>query len=198
MSLSPITPEPESQQKQDAPDDKKTKELRGLRWRTTIGLGAAVLIGVVVAACHGGTVTASLAAFGASLGLGGVLGFLFGIPGNARPSANSAQAAIVTRPALGPGQAGQGAPTEVAAAVGGPPADSGDAGPANRVSNLEQVADWVTKLLLGGGLHLVGIGRSEDIAHGGLDLVGDRLGAAAEGEAEQLGGDAAEERQQGE
>src|SRR4030081_690204 len=48
---------------------------------TNIGLLIAVALGIIVAVGHGGERTVTIAALGASLGLGGVLGFLFGVPG---------------------------------------------------------------------------------------------------------------------
>jgi hypothetical protein len=192
-------------------------ELKLKRW-TMAGLGIAVFIGFLTILVHGDNRTAAISAFGAALGMGGVLGFLFGVPEvkKAQPGSNGRRAKKPARgaagaPAAGAASAAQGGPTATAglaapkavatdgandalpasAAAGGqdaPPiggdgaggdgaggdgaggdgaggdgaggdgagdTDDGDGsddkgGPS--VSNLEQVADWVTKLLLGGGL----------------------------------------------
>jgi hypothetical protein len=57
---------------------------KDLRFWTNVGLGIAVALGVSVVACHGGVLTAGIAAYGASLGTGGILGFLFGVPSTSR------------------------------------------------------------------------------------------------------------------
>jgi hypothetical protein len=165
------------------------------RLRTAVALAIAVLIGVLIAAFHGGNVSTSIAALGAALGLGGVIGFLFGVPSSGRAPINiKADTATVSTGDQSPtqggdakvGSAGPAATTDPT----GPTVDSGSAvfsGPAvqaindspletdqapaakavaastpnpddpgnvtpDHPSNLEQVADWVTKLLLGGGL----------------------------------------------
>lgn len=183
---------------------------RRLQINTNIALAIAVLIGLIVCWVHGGVETTSVAAFGAALGLGGVLGFLFGVPSSARAPVNigrigtvavdtapgsSAHGGNVIMPPAHPAAGGPGTPPPAAAPLSPNPlaeqtavTDSGAAvasvaaplqvlsgspttsaapatadpkpatadtpevtsGPAP--SNLEQVADWVTKLLLGGGL----------------------------------------------
>ncbi len=175
---------------------------RDLKFKTNAAIFIAVLAGAAVAAFHGGNITVSLAAFGAALGLGGVLGFLFGVPvpGSSHPnetidhptvnmgqgSVVNVQAGAVNAPDLNGAAPPVNVPTNaadpVATAQGlNPPGDTAnldnrDGGsqvppqppnlqatpgptppahfspPSTNASNLEQVADWVTKLLLGGGL----------------------------------------------
>jgi hypothetical protein len=155
---------------------------KDLRFWTNVGLGIAVAIGLVVVACHGGVLTAGIAAFGASLGSGGILGFLFGVPSASRTpvTINNARTVAVgtgndsrttggsvgnsdeeVSPSAGtppPGSAASVAPADATAKGADSPAPPSDpatettAVPHNTTSNLEQVADWVTKLLLGGGL----------------------------------------------
>jgi hypothetical protein len=159
-----------------------------LRLWTNTSLVIAVALGLAVAIIHGGEVTASIAAFGSALGLGGVLGFLFGIPGASQSHVSIGRVDTV---AVGGGQGSKvfggtvnespdtPSPTDnaqapSASAAASPPADAirlqqanpatpdpnppGNAPEATPIpsttptSNLEQVADWVTKLLLGGGL----------------------------------------------
>jgi hypothetical protein len=102
---------------------------KSLRFWTNLGLANALVVGMGVTVAHGGTLTTGIAWGGASLAMGGLLGFLFGIPGH------SSQ----TPPPRAPS-----------------PAEAADPGktviPSDPPSNLEQVSDWVTKLLLGGGL----------------------------------------------
>lgn len=152
----------------------QAREGKALRFRTNLALGAAVAIGVGIAFAHGGETTVSIAAFGAALGLGGVLGFLFGIPGNAKQPVNigTVNAVAVSgdqEGAIGTGGRSQTlnadprlamrnplpAPTAIDDAKKAAPPPVVPAPPVaqpGRTSNLEQVADWVTKLLLGGGL----------------------------------------------
>lgn len=170
------------------------------RW-TNRALMIAILVGVLVAGIHGGNRTTSIAAFGAALAIGSVLGFLFGIPGpsahrilinqpgtvalnvaDIRHSEGGGQATgTVAEPTAdaaagqpsdeAPGQAGANAADK----AGGQPAEkttgqngssknsssqdstSRDSSPQSSarqepLSNMEQVSDWVTKLLLGGTL----------------------------------------------
>lgn len=162
-------------------DDDKT-----LITYTNVNLLIAVLIGVAMAYFHGGIVTASISAFGAAVGLGGVLGFLFGVPGPRTPGASDntdtanittgAQSVVtvqagnqppITPPAVAPHTVAlipaaatpfanvadpkaAGASTTPPAVT--PPTRSTSIQAVTPASNLEQVADWVTKLLLGGGL----------------------------------------------
>jgi hypothetical protein len=161
-----------------------------LSFWTNVGLGIALGIGFIVIGVHGGVRTAAIAAYGASLGAGGVLGFLFGVPstakgpvnitstgnvafgtGNSSPAINTdavnhpaaaepptsglkdvpPAAAIIMPDPIGSNEAKTDSPSQPSRAphldTHPPLAVSGD-----RTSNLEQVADWVTKLLLGGGL----------------------------------------------
>lgn len=155
----------------NATDPQAKKEAVALRRWTMFGLSFAVVLGLLVSAIHGGTVTVSVAAFGAALGLGGVLGFLFGIPspGGTKPSVkiNQVNAAGVVEGGQGGGAGAAAAnlpstsltlpaqsPGSGAGAGKTPGSPGGATAPAatGQVSNLEQVADWVTKLLLGGGL----------------------------------------------
>ena len=162
---------------------------KDLKFWTNFALLIAVLAGLIVAACHQGVITASITAFAGALGLGGVLGFLFGVPvprssgaaGTApAPAAPPATPATPSAPVTPP------KPEVVAQALQPPigivPLDNGpnpvnvdapktetppaetpkdtsssqpkarSTGTSSLPSNLEQVADWVTKLLLGGGL----------------------------------------------
>lgn len=188
--------------------ERRVSEQKHLQTVTNTALLIAVLIAVLVCWGHGGTITVTLIAFGAALGLGGVLGFLFGVPtvpraavsvGRAQSvrvgaAAGTAQTVSVnTAPAppatpddspapanseaTGAAEQPDAASPALAAApppptsanppgTEGPPAEAAAAGDANSAagddepvtvppsapSNLEQVADWVTKLLLGGGL----------------------------------------------
>lgn len=152
---------------------------RRLYLARNLGLLAAALVGVIVCIFHGGSTTVSLAAFGASVALGAVLGFLFGIPspGSKKPpQTNPAPAtapvnvappnlqpanAVAVQQNLAPANAVPLPPPNPAPAnavpANPPPANAaGSAGAAgggsSTESNIEQVADWVTKLLLGGGL----------------------------------------------
>ncbi len=155
---------------------------KDVRFWTNVGLGIAVAIGLAVVAAHGGVLTAGIAAFGASLGTGGILGFLFGVPSAARSpvTINNARSVAVgtgndskttggavsgasvgatqtastvqsgnTVPVVAPDPAAKAA--NDSAETPDPAPDAATA-PHNTISNLEQVADWVTKLLLGGGL----------------------------------------------
>lgn len=171
-----------------------------VRYNTHVGLLVAVIIGILVILLHcfslaHGAASAYLAAFGtalaaygASLGLGGVLGFLFGVPNQSRGTTNNITNAgpgtvalttgkdsvnaggdIDTKPKppagvpalLEDAQPAAPAPTDVPPAnvpdpaparLPAPPASPTTSSSNGESSNLEQVADWVTKLLLGGGL----------------------------------------------
>ena len=141
-------------------DKPRAARVRGLRsWKpsltfsTNLGLLIAVLIGVLVVWVHGGRQTTGIAWSGASLALGGLLGFLFGIPGRQQSTVQINQpgvAAIDTEinKATGTGGTPSTAPAgDVTSTVPSSAQDSH-----SDPSNLEQVSDWVTKLLLGGGL----------------------------------------------
>ncbi len=130
------------------------------RFRTNAALLVAVAIGMVVAYIHQGVITATLAVFGAALALGSLLGFLFGIPGF------SGRRVSINRPGAVAFNTGGAAVAEnkpviehdfvSASNAAAPPTEPEppDSGPDQHTdpSNLEQVSDWVTKLLLGGGL----------------------------------------------
>jgi hypothetical protein len=177
---------------------------------TNLGLGIALVLGFIVILVHGGNWTTAIAAFGASLGAGGVLGFLFGVPSTLKTPVNinsagnvavatgnnspTVSADVIDDTGAAPAQTGAPptqpsvvphtnpspasssltlapAPSPSIAPKASPPSPPGPSstptqptpppGPAPQppitvsspsVSNLEQVADWVTKLLLGGGL----------------------------------------------
>jgi hypothetical protein len=159
-----------------------------LRFWTNLSIGNSIAIGFLVILAHGGVRTAAIAAYGAAIGLGGVLGFLFGVPGTARstsidhvenlavggqnskviaggnatPQAANPNANPAAVPALVAGQPAVPAAADLKAGpnttpVGAreiqePEAAHRSAPVPSAASNLEQVADWVTKLLLGGGL----------------------------------------------
>lgn len=176
--------------------ERQAREAKNLRTRTGMALTLAVLIGLAIAAGHGGTMSASFTAFGAALGVGGVLGFLFGVPVSSRTPVNIRRAGTVTV-STGAQSSTKGGDVDAtqtnsggvenAGANSGPDKNNGASGaensaqagtaslnsgatdgsqaspdsgasddeadtPPSRASNLEQVADWVTKLLLGGGL----------------------------------------------
>jgi hypothetical protein len=182
-----------------SPNERLLDHESRLYFWTNLGLGIALGLGFIVILIHGGNWTTSIAAFGASLGAGGVLGFLFGVPSTAKapvnitstgnvavgtgnnsptvsadvvdqngaappepaepfaaPHTNPAPSSISLAPA--PGIAPKSIPPSppVNAAPAPAPTPSQDAPipivTQSSVSNLEQVADWVTKLLLGGGL----------------------------------------------
>jgi hypothetical protein len=174
-----------------SPNERLIDHQNRLYFWTNLGLGIALGIGFIVIIVHGGNWTTSIAAFGASLGAGGVLGFLFGVPSTARTPVNITSTGNV---AVGTGNNSPTVSADVVDQTGTPveplehppaepsPAPPGitlapspsvapklvsppDPAPAPgqdtqppiaiarpSVSNLEQVADWVTKLLLGGGL----------------------------------------------
>jgi hypothetical protein len=180
---------------------RRRAEHRALGYVTNASLIVAVLCGVVAAWFHGGQISVSIAAFGAAVGLGGVIGFLFGVPGPRTAAAQPAAPAAKPQPTPPPGQTPmhqppavqppavqvivaqpvvpppEGQPPAAQAAQPAPPANANlnapdpaappapapatppatdptvdPAAPPSRTSNLEQVADWVTKLILGGGL----------------------------------------------
>jgi len=194
--------------------ERRLRNEASLRRWTNFALLVAVAMGLAVALAHGGTVSASWTAYGAAIGMGAVLGFLFGVPGfsrrgadaqitpasnsetHPRPITSNASPANATADEAVRDKAASTAPSTAASAMGdphgtpppspsfaGPTSDSSGSGgtspastfastpvgpvpttPAIDVasasaavslgppSNLEQVADWVTKLLLGGGL----------------------------------------------
>jgi hypothetical protein len=172
-----------------SPNERLLDHQNRLYFWTNLGLGIALGIGFIVIIVHGGNWTTSIAAFGASLGAGGVLGFLFGVPSTVRAPVN-----ITGNVAVGTGNNSPTVSADVVDQAGTPieplehppaepsptsptitvapsasvapkiiprsdpaPAPDQDTQPPiaiarPSVSNLEQVADWVTKLLLGGGL----------------------------------------------
>jgi hypothetical protein len=167
--------------RQLSPHERRAESQKDIHFWTNLGLANALIIGLIVIIAHGGILTSAIAAFGAALGTGGILGFLFGVPSAAKAPVNINNAGSV---AVGTGNDSRttgGAvndPTATAATVQTttPPGPSlvatpatdttasdpsapststpttDDTTPPHSISNLEQVADWVTKLLLGGGL----------------------------------------------
>jgi hypothetical protein len=159
-----------------------------LRFWTNLSIGNSIAIGFLVILAHGGVRTAAIAAYGAAIGLGGVLGFLFGVPGTARstsidhvenlavggqnskviaggnatPQAANPSANPAAVPVLVAGQPAVPAATDLKAGPNTTPVGASEIQESETAhrsapvplapSNLEQVADWVTKLLLGGGL----------------------------------------------
>lgn len=163
-----------------------------LRFWTNLSIGNSIAIGFLVILAHGGVRTAAIAAYGAAIGLGGVLGFLFGVPGTARSASNDhveniaiggqnskvmaggnaapqaaspnpkSEANPAVLPVLVAGQPAAHAVVDLQTGADGPsvgasgmqePETAHRSAPVSAApSNLEQVADWVTKLLLGGGL----------------------------------------------
>jgi hypothetical protein len=148
------------------PNDVRIRLLddRGLRYWTNFALLIAILCGLLAALIHGGSSTVSVTAFGASLGLGGVLGFLFGVPGK-KTTVNIVKADSVafstgdksnTTAIDGPDGSSTIhsadlhsedpliTPTRDQELVKGP--DPTDRPVTAEPSNLEQVPDWVTKV----------------------------------------------------
>ena len=156
---------------------------------TNLGLGIALGLGFIVILIHGGGWTTAIAAFGASLGAGGVLGFLFGVPSTLKTPVNitstgnvavatgnnspTVSADTIDETAAAPIPPAHPNPAPTSASIAVVPASTASVAPKPApatpptpaptpqppvtisqpsVSNLEQVADWVTKLLLGGGL----------------------------------------------
>lgn len=140
----------------------------GLGGRSKINMwaGGFLLLGVILVWAHGTGFPVALMWSVACLGLGGLLGFLFGIPRSATININQPGVAAVNA-RVGevttndhPAQpAGPAASVNVASI----PTNAGDTAAVTKttgqqltnntsVSNLEQVSDWVTKLLLGGSL----------------------------------------------
>ena len=122
-----------------------------LTFYTNLGLANAVLIGVLVVWVHGGRQTTGIAWAGASLALGGLLGFLFGIPGRQQSTVQINQpgvAAIDTEITKATGTGGGSGTAPAGEITSSNSTQDSHSDP----SNLEQVSDWVTKLLLGGGL----------------------------------------------
>jgi hypothetical protein len=137
------------------------KSKRRLKFWTNACLIAAGATGLALAWFHGGNVPTSIAWSAAALASGSVLGFLFGIPGRSstvRPPAIivAGGPTLVTtgNPAPTPSPMGTIAPGTVSSQppIGALPAADSDQPQPVAESNLVQVSDWVTKLLLGGGL----------------------------------------------
>jgi hypothetical protein len=163
--------------RQLSPNERLAEHHKDIHFWTNLGLANALIIGFVVIIAHGGILTSAIAAFGAALGTGGILGFLFGVPSAAKAPVNinnagsvavgtgndsrttggaindpTNSAATVQTTPPGPSLVASPAPTANTTASD-PATTTDDATPPHyNISNLEQVADWVTKLLLGGGL----------------------------------------------
>ncbi len=133
--------------------------------------GGFLVLGVGLVYLHGKGFPVALMWSIACLGIGGLLGFLFGIPrtpnininqpGVAAVNARVGEVTTSDHPAQPPAPVAQPAPV---ASSPGPLAEEADSAEAKAnttdqqrmnsddPSNLEQVSDWVTKLLLGGTL----------------------------------------------
>ena len=184
MPLPRLTFAPEAQARESlTPQERRYVEDKALIFYTNSSLLTAIVVGLVLAWAYGHIVTASVSAFAAALGLGGVLGFLFGVPGprpqgvsdtieNATVSTGDqsvVNVGTVVTPTTAPTPEGDsqslkppvstvalsnGAQTPPGKTTSKPvtPAKTKSGFSQAPASNLEQVADWVTKLLLGGGL----------------------------------------------
>lgn len=179
------------------------EEEKDLRFWTNVGILIAIGLAILTVTIHCWNyhltaITTAITAFGAALGTGGVLGFLFGVPSpskapvnnitSAGPVAvsNAAGSPVTTensgskppdppphensgQPAADPAKPPAPTSAQPATTIAHPPATAAhttttsahtttteqaaaSAAYVPGVSNLEQVADWVTKLLLGGGL----------------------------------------------
>jgi hypothetical protein len=133
---------------------------RALRFWTNVTLLAAFLAGASVIAMRGGNTLTGLMWAGACLGLGGLLGFLFGIPRTTDVVINQPVVAATTanigvttaNTANTQATSSEGGGTETRAIPATPTPPNPASSRRGRESSLEQIADWVTKLLLGGGL----------------------------------------------
>ncbi len=177
------------------PEERQILSDDALRFNTNVALLVAVLIGILACMVHcvgaaagswsyWSAVGTAATAFGAALGTGAVLGFLFGVPGPPKTTVNNITNAGPGTVALATGKDAVNAggdidsttgksgtqPQSAGAGLKNPPnQENGSAPPSSvkvvppaqnptpaardsSISNLEQVADWVTKLLLGGGL----------------------------------------------
>jgi hypothetical protein len=136
------------------------KGARALRFWTNVTLLAAFLAGASVIAVRGGNTLTGLMWAGACLGLGGLVGFLFGVPRTsdvvinqpivAATTANIGVTTANTANTQPTNTEGGGTQTPAIPATPMPPNPTPSR--RGRESSLEQIADWVTKLLLGGGL----------------------------------------------
>ena len=113
------------------------KSKRRLKFWTNACLVFAGLAGLAMAWFHPGDITAMVAWSAAALASGSVLGFLFGIPARSDPRRSGTPTPPAPTPT--PSPTGQAEPAAE-------PVQSASE------SNLVQVSDWMTKLLLGGGL----------------------------------------------
>ena len=159
--------------------ERRIADHRHLSLMTNLGLSNALIVGFIVLFCHGGMKTPAIAAYGAALGLGGVLGFLFGVPSASKGEVTNVRADTA---AISTGDGSKSVSGDVSVSKSPPEQDAAkkmDGAPhaapettaaserredpvtvtkheapptEHTTSNLEQVADWVTKLLLGGGL----------------------------------------------
>jgi hypothetical protein len=108
---------------------------------------AFLTLGLLVVLWHSGDKTTALMWAGACLGLGSVFGFLFGIP--RIRAQDTTPGAVLVREVPVPVQSPPLAPFEL---VSPPNPPENKPVTTSEPSNLEQVSDWMTKLLLGGGL----------------------------------------------
>ena len=137
--------------------ERRMHDKHNLNFWTNLGLLIALAIGFATIYAHGGNRTVAIAAFGAALAVGGVLGFLFGVPSPSKAAVQTVNAGSVAINAGSGSKAVGGNVTMPDAADAAPEATTPEPPAAPQpstpnISNLEQVADWVTKLLLGGGL----------------------------------------------
>jgi hypothetical protein len=127
----------------------RTKTDRDSCW-ALLCLGLAMFIGLVIVGCFAlqtsstarglGVLTTAIITAGASLMVGGTVGFIFGVP-RTRSGERSSNTAAVQG---GEGNEGEGpAPS----ANGSQPAASVEGN-----TNLEEISDWLTKMLVGVGL----------------------------------------------
>lgn len=121
--------------------------------RTNLGLAIALIAGLIVIWLRYEVYATGFIWAGACLGMGALVGFLFGIPKTQAPVLvqRAEVAAIGTKVDV----AAPDAATREGSDPGGATSEpQGTAAPiaAAQDSNLEQISDWVTKLLVGGGL----------------------------------------------
>ncbi len=141
--------------------------------RTNVGLGIALLIGLLVIWLGFERYPTGMMWAGACLGIGALLGFLFGIPKTqttvvverANVAAIGGRVDVEANAGTGASVKGGQASTDSASESDQAPrqnADQAQPAPAAQMSpamssmsgesNLEQISDWVTKLLVGGSL----------------------------------------------
>jgi hypothetical protein len=132
--------------------------------RTNLGLGVALIAGLLVIWLRTDNYVTGVMWAGACLGIGGLLGFLFGVPRTqARVIVERANVAAIGNVDVAAGAGVDSASHPNTSTAGRTPSGGAHAGSkashepdtstiTGRESNLEQISDWVTKLLVGGGL----------------------------------------------